>query len=410
MTSPRPRRGRSTTTSAVATPGVDAHRLRQIIATASGRLDLTEMVQRLAALVTEVTSSDVCFVHVVDHQRGRVILSGATPPFDAHAGQIELAVGEGVAGWVAQHATPAIINNKWKDARYKYIPELRGEDYASLASVPMVARAGHVVGVLNVHSRQPDHFREDDVSILADVANLMADAVEQARLHTVLEERESELERFAEHNLELQEAERQRLAAEIHDGISQRIVSLSYHLCAAADSAPRLPLEALTQIQAARSLAVDALDETRAVITGLRPPLLDDLGLGACLRALAAELPAEIQCDVDISDESRLESHVETAIYRMAQEMLQNVVKHSQALMVSVTLDSDDASTTLTVSDDGVGFDPGAQPVSPQRQTYGLSGLRARAALIGAALEVRSALGRGTTVSVTVPVGGPAFT
>ncbi|HEY6377960.1 MAG TPA: GAF domain-containing protein [Candidatus Dormibacteraeota bacterium] len=382
---------------------MDADRLRQIIATASGRLDLTEMVQRLASLITEVTASDVCFVHIVDHTRRRLVLSGATPPFDAHAGHIELAVGEGVAGWVAQNASPAVINDKWRDGRYKYIPELRGEDYASLASVPMVARAGHVVGVLNVHSRQPDHFREEDVSILADVATLMADAVEHARLHTLLEERESELERFAEHNLELQEVERQRLAAEIHDGISQRIVSLSYHLCAAADVAPRLPADALAQIQAARALAVDALDEARAVVMGLRPPLLDDLGLGACLRALAAELPAGITSDVEIDDEVRLEGHVETAIYRMAQEMLQNVVKHSGALMVTVSLVSDGRSTRLSVADDGIGFDPEAQPAGPQRPAYGLAGLRARAALLGAALEIRSAPGRGTAVSVTIP-------
>ena len=136
---------------------------------------------------------------------------------------------------------------------------------------------------------------------------------------------------------------------------------------------------------------------------GLRPPLLDDLGLGACLRALAAELPAGIARDVEIGDEIPLESHVETAIYRMAQELLQNVVKHSGALMVTVSLVSDGRSTRLSVADDGVGFDLEAQPSGPQRPAYGLAGLRARAALLGAALDVRSAPGRGTAVSVTIP-------
>lgn len=121
-------------------------------------------------------------------------------------------MGEGVAGWVAQRAEPVIIQDKWTDPRYKYVLELRGEDYVSFASVPMVARAGHVVGVINVHARRPGHFGAHDVSILADIANLMAGAVENARLHTRLAQREAELERFAEHTLQLHESERQRLA------------------------------------------------------------------------------------------------------------------------------------------------------------------------------------------------------
>jgi GAF domain-containing protein len=121
-------------------------------------------------------------------------------------------VGEGVAGWVAQRAESVIIQDKWTDPRYKYVLELRGEDYVSFASVPIVARAGHVVGVINVHARRPGHFGAHDVSILADIANLMADAVENARLHTRLAQREAELEGFAEHTLQLHESERQRLA------------------------------------------------------------------------------------------------------------------------------------------------------------------------------------------------------
>lgn len=383
-----------------ATRSDEADLLRRIIAAASGRLDFTETVQRLAGLATEVTAADVCFVHVLDHQRRRLVLSGATPPFDAYAGHIELALGEGLAGWVAAHATPAVVDDKWSDRRYKYIPELRGEEFASLVSVPMVARAGHVVGVLNVHSRKPGHFHEDDVHILADVANLMADAVENARLHSRLAEREAELERFAEHTLQLQETERQRLAAEIHDGISQRIVSLSYHLCAAADSLPTDPDAALGNIETARALAAATLDEARTAITGLRPPLLDDLGLPACLWGLANELPGHLRREVEVSDECRLDPHVEVAIYRMAQEILQNVVKHARASTVRLELTSDATGCRLRVSDDGVGFDP-ARATAPH--AYGLAGLRARAALVGADVDIVSAPGEGTTVVVTVP-------
>jgi two-component system, NarL family, sensor kinase len=363
-------------------------------------------VRRLAQLMIEVTAADVCFVHVLDETGRRLVLAGGTPPFDELAGTIELAVGEGVAGWVALHGEPAVVEDKWSDPRYRYFPELRGENYASLLSVPMISRPGHLVGVLNVHSESRRHFSPDKVSLVGHVANLMAGAVENARLYTRLAEREEAVERFAQHTLELQEAERQRLAAEIHDGISQRIVSLHYHLCAAADSLPPESAQVATQIGAARDLAAAALDEARSAIGGLRPPLLDDLGLGACLRGLARDLPPGIGTDVEV-EASDLDAHVETAIYRMAQEALQNVVKHAGASHVRIELRSLPRVVQVLVVDDGVGFVPEAVVGQPGGTRYGLTGMRARADLVGAELRIDSKPGKGTRVSITVPVSEP---
>jgi signal transduction histidine kinase len=382
--------------------------LRRIIGTFSASLDLDDTVRRVALLMTEVTAADVCFVHVLDETGRRLILAGGTPPFDGLAGTIELAVGEGVAGWVALHGEPAVVEDKWSDPRYRYFPELRGEQYASLLSVPMLSRAGHLVGVLNVHSERRRHFSPDRVSLVGDVANLMAGAVENARLYTRLAEREEAAERFAHHTLELQEAERQRLAAEIHDGISQRIVSLHYHLCAAADALPSPSEVVAAQIAAARDLAADALDEARSAIGGLRPPLLDDLGLGACLRMLARELPQAIATEVEI-EECDLDPHLETAIYRMAQEALQNVVKHSRATRVRIEMRTTPRAVRVAVSDDGVGFEPESVADQPGSTHYGVTGMRARADLVGAELRIGSVPGRGTTVTIDVPVDPPRW-
>ncbi|HEV7468115.1 MAG TPA: GAF domain-containing sensor histidine kinase [Candidatus Dormibacteraeota bacterium] len=376
------------------------------MATFSAGLDLDGTVRRLAQLMIEVTAADVCFVHVLDETGRRLVLAGGTPPFDELAGTIELAVGEGVAGWVALHGEPAVVEDKWSDPRYRYFPELRGENYASLLSVPMVSRPGHLVGVLNVHSESRRHFSPDKVSLVGHVANLMAGAVENARLYTRLAEREEAVERFAQHTLELQEAERQRLAAEIHDGISQRIVSLHYHLCAAAETLPPESAQVATQIGAARDLAAAALDEARSAIGGLRPPLLDDLGLGACLRGLARDLPPGISADVEV-DTSDLDAHVETAIYRMAQEALQNVVKHARASHVRIELRSLPHVVQVLVVDDGIGFAPEAVVGQPGGTRYGLTGMRARADLVGAELRIDSTPGKGTRVSITVPVSEP---
>jgi two-component system, NarL family, sensor kinase len=376
--------------------------LRRIIEVTSSDLKVREVVQQVAALVTEATGSDVCFVHVLDEGRNRLVLMGATPPFSDLAGTVELALGEGVAGWVALHAKPAVVPDKWKDERYRYIPALRGEDYESMASVPMLVRGQRVVGVLNVHSRKPRAYSQQDLALLAQVANLMARTVENARLYERLADREHTLEQFASRTVEAQEFERRRLALEIHDGISQRLISLWYRLQAAGGAAGNQEL-LVQELDAAKELTTAALEETRRAIAGLRPSVLDDLGLGPSLESLAKTVTGP-EVDLDVAP-CRLPTHVEMALYRIAQEALQNVVKHAGAERVSVRLSATiGGAVRLVVEDDGRGFVPGEAGKS-NSVSYGMVGMRERAELVGARLNVTSIPGEGTRVQVEVPMG-----
>jgi two-component system, NarL family, sensor kinase len=366
-------------------------------------LGVDEVMGRVASLIAEVIEADACFVHLLDERRQRLVLAGATAPFDELVGTVELAVGEGVAGWVAQTGRLAVVDDKWHDPRYKYIPALRGEDYQSLVSLPLVRPEKPVVGVFNIHSRHRRHFSDEELRALSAVAGLLAGIVENALLYHRLAEREAELERFAARTVELQELERRRLAGEIHDGISQPVVSLSYHLSAADELLPPGHADVAAELAAARTLAAAALDETRRAITGLRPAVLDDLGLAASLESLASSIPG-VAVDVDAED-CALASHVETALFRIAQEALQNVTKHSRARHARVALYPDDGHAWLVVSDDGAGFDAGQVP--GRREGYGLAGMHERAALVGARLLVESRPGAGTTVRVSVPLPSP---
>lgn len=379
----------------------EAHLLMRIIETISSRLDLDEIVQNVAAIITEMTATDVCFVHLLDDDRQRLRLCGATPPFDRLAGRVELAVGEGMAGWVAAHGEPAVIvEDKRADPRYKYIPELHGEEFTSMVSVPILTRLGHLVGVLNLHSKRRREFG-DDVELLRSLAGLVAGAIENARLYRRLADREEALERFTERMVQLQESESRRLAGEIHDGISQRIVSMFFHLSAARDLVGEDAARAEQQIATAQELAGAALDETRYAIAGLRPPVLDDLGLTASLQSLARGIAdLHVHVDAGICD---VPEFLESALYRSAQEALQNVQKHAQAGTAVIRLSTTPAGVVLQVSDDGVGFDPAALRATSGPTGHGLPGLRERARLLGGTLDVRSAPGSGTTLTLTVP-------
>lgn len=355
-----------------------------------------------ARLIALAAPADACFVHVLDDAGRSLTLAGATPPFEGAVGQVQLAFGTGVTGWVASHQRPVVIlENKEADPRYQPIPALRGSEFTSMASVPMASHIAGLVGVLNVHTRERREFNERDIRLLTTIGRLLAGDVHQARLHRQLSARERMHERLVEQVLVAQETERSRLAADIHDGIAQRLVSLSYHLDAADQTIDADPGYATEQIVLARRLADLTMDEARAAIGGLRPPVLDDLGLAGGLVSLARSIP-DLDIAAELSDE-RLPEQVEVALYRIAQEALQNVVKHAGAASARVAFDVRGNVARLEVRDDGSGFHLGAQERSTA-SGYGLTSMAQRAELVGGTLMIRSRPGSGTTVVASVPL------
>ena len=236
---------------------------------------------------------------------------------------------------MASHREPVVITqDKEADPRYMPFESLRGKDFTSMVSVPMETDPGGLVGVLNVHTVERREFTERDVELLLVIGRLIAGALHQARLHRQLVARERAHENFVEQVIQAQELERRRLAGDIHDGISQRLVTLSYRLDAATQAVddPEMMAE---QLSKARELVDLTLQEARAAIGGLRPPVLDDLGLAGGLASLARSIP-QIGIEVDL-DDSRVPDHIEIALYRIAQECLQNVVKHAKATTARLT-------------------------------------------------------------------------
>ena len=293
------------------------------------------------------------------------------------------------------------------------IAALRGEDFTSMASVPMETEPGGLVGVLNVHTIARRDFSPRDIQLLLVIGRLIAGSLHQARLHRQLTARERAHENFAEQVIAAQESERRRVAGDIHDGISQRLVSLTYRLDAAArlvDAGEQA--SASEQLEKARDLVDLTLGEARSAISGLRPPVLDDLGLAGGLASLAASTP---EVDLELAlDDRRIPEHIEVALYRIAQEGIQNVVKHSRALVASVSFAVRDGVARLEIADNGVGFDTATLGVGLvggaelPSSGYGMLSMAERADLVGGVFEVRSRPGAGTTVTVTVPLDDSA--
>lgn len=387
---------------------VDADRelalLRELIQAASSGPRIEPLAAAAARMITAATATDVCLVHVLDDSDRSLTLAGATPPFDRHVGNVRIALGSGISGWVASHRQPVVITDgKESDPRYLPIEPLHGEQFTSMVSVPMETDPGGLVGVLTVHTVQRRDFGSQDVELLCVIGRLIAGALHQARLHRQLVARERAHENFVEQVIEAQEIERRRLAGDIHDGISQRLITLSYRLDAAAQAMATDHAEASDQLQEARELVTLTLEEARAAISGLRPPVLDDLGLAGGLASLARTIP-QIEVQLELS-ESRLPQHIELALYRISQECLQNVIKHANATTAQLRFTVADDTAKLEIVDDGVGFNTFDHPLGGDEMGgYGLLSIAERAELVGGSLHIRSRPGSGTAVTATIPL------
>jgi signal transduction histidine kinase len=262
------------------------------------------------------------------------------------------------------------------------------EVITSLMWVPLVVR-DRPIGLLSLTSPERDAFDERDARLALAIARQAAVAIENARLHerarqaAVLEERE-------------------RLARELHDSVTQSLYAVSLHAEAAGRAlADGETAPAVTNLADIRETTQEALAEMRLLLFELRPPLLQERGLAAALqtRLRAVEARAGLVTEFEGEDVRRLRPEVEQELYRIAQEALNNVLKHAHASRVTVRLDAADGHAALEIADDGVGFDPSLRG----GDGFGLPGMRERVERLGGTLRVESAPGAGTRVRVEVP-------
>jgi signal transduction histidine kinase len=202
-----------------------------------------------------------------------------------------------------------------------------------------------------------------------------------------------------------QESERQRIARELHDETGQSLTALGLGLRGVTTQMRQDVEKAAGTLRQLERMVGTSMDELQRIIGDLRPSHLDDLGLGAALRWYCNELQNRgvIKISMDVQGEAQeLSAEVKTAIFRIAQEALSNVLRHSKAEQAKVLLCFQENDVLLRVDDDGVGFDT-AQLSNPSRPSWGLLGMEERANLLGGSLSLKSSPGKGTVVEAVVP-------
>lgn len=232
-------------------------------------------------------------------------------------------------------------------------------------------------------------------------------ALQEARVEDA-ERREALQRDLFKRVVDAQEAERQRIARELHDETGQALTAIGLGLRGVSTMLSQNPGKAATNLAQLETTTANALTELQRLIADLRPSHLDDLGLPSALRWYAGEIEGRIPLKIDVAIQGQpvqLTPEANTTVFRIFQEALTNIIKHAQANHVQVTLAYQEQEINLRVQDNGKGFDP-ALRANPNRPTWGLTGMEERAALLNGRMVIFSLPGQGTLVEMTIPYPG----
>jgi len=275
------------------------------------------------------------------------------------------------------------------------------------ATVPLRTAGGGVIGVMNLILPPRRALTPPELATLSAIGDQIGLAAERARLYEELREKEALRGKLLEKLISAQEDERRRIARELHDEAGQALTALILNLEMAEQASQAVEPQRLARL---RGIAEDTLAELRRLIYDLRPTILDDLGLAAAVRWYVKEAvePQGVQVVMAITGaDERLPHHIETAVFRIVQEALTNILKHAQARRAHVEIAITPAQVQVVITDDGRGFD--LSGVATRREGgMGLLGMRERAELLGGTLRMASREGEGTRVEAVIPVGAAA--
>lgn len=371
-------------------------------------------------------------------------------PVHPSARDLKLQVGFGVTGRVARTRRPLLLHeDSPRNPLHRELIHIGPNETVARMCVPLPGLHGGleegVLGVLALTRPPRRPFTQDDLERAQAFAPILGLHLHAEQLWRAVNRHRTERDRLIKQAISAQEAERRRIAFDLHDGVTTALASMAFHLSAAdltvgqlaaastlaqpgtdatpaADAAAAADAEkrkqglerARAELGAARALADMAYAQTRAAISGLHSLVLDDLGLTAAFESLVQMASREDGPRIDLVVDPAVESddvpdHAAAAFYRIAQETLANAVKHADATRIRLSLRRDGDSIVLNCSDDGQGFDLEAQRSARAaddegEQHFGLSSVAERCAMIEASLRVESRPGGGTIVMVELPL------
>ena len=372
-----------------------AEGLREILTILNSHRPLDEILEHIIAQACQLLGTPFGAIYRLNHPTG-VLTIRASRGLDPDDAAMNLPAGWGPISQAVQErravpVTDTALCPTCDDSASTMLPgrfEPLMRRYRALLIVPLIVK-DDVYGALALYYHDPRAFSDEEILLASAVSDQAALAIENARLVAAAQGR-AVLE------------ERQRLARDLHDSVTQALYGVTLYaeagarIAATGDSAT-----VVSHLRELQEMAQAALQEMRLLIFELRPPVLEEAGLRAALqtRLEGVEGRSNLHTEFIVEETSSLPAAVDQALYRIAQESLNNVLKHARARSVTVKLRQEVQTVILEITDDGIGFDPA---VAREQGGLGLLGIAERVAQIGGRLTLRSAPGAGTQVRVEV--------
>ncbi len=362
--------------------------LNAIAAQASRSLDLEEILRNALAEVLAALNMDSGQAYRLDTDSQTLIsiahqgyseeyISATTRlPLDASVVGAATEQGEPLVRRLAQYPQDAVRDH------------LEAEGIQLTICIPLIAQS-RTVGAINLGSRAPRTITPEESSLLASIGHQIGVAVDNAQLY----EQAQQLAVMKERN---------RLARDLHDSVTQALYGVTLYSEAASRQLATGDMDLVADhLSEIRSTAQESLREMRLLIFELRLPALRSEGLAAALQARLESVESRVGLDTmfRVEGDSKLSPEVEEGLYRIAQEALNNALKHAHASSVSVVLHHNDRAVSMSIQDDGIGFDPSE---ARAQSGFGLKGMEERVARLGGRLSIRSSPGEGTRIEVEV--------
>ncbi len=388
------------------------HALNRISSATSGLSDLDSILNMALDAVLEIIGATTGGILLLNEQTQLLHYRVYRGLSAKYVEQMHMKLGKGVAGRVARTGEPIVLEDISRDPRAVHPDLVSTEGLRGFVSVPLKAK-DKVVGVMNIAAHTPGQFSTEDMYLLNSIGYQLGTAIEQARLYRRLELGRERYQTLLRHALTAQEQERKRIARELHDETSQALTSLTLNLQAAITKAKTdgiVEADLIGKLQKVQSQVVHTQNEIAKLMKELRPTLLDELGLPAAITRYAKDSlePMGTKVSTEFQGvEERLPPQVEVTLFRIAQGTIGNILEHAEAKKASITLECNATECVLAVQDDGKGFDvKKITRVDKGGRGAGLFTMKERAYLVGGACRIDSRPGKGTRITVKVPVKG----
>jgi signal transduction histidine kinase len=385
--------------------------LSRVSAAISGLWDLEAILKVGMSSVLEIMHGVIGGVMLLDEQTNSLSYFVYQGLSDKYAEEMRFKMGEGVAGKVAQNGRAILLEDISLEPSAVRPDLIKTEGLKAFISVPLRAK-DNVLGVLNVASTMARRFTKDDMYLLGSIGDQLGIAIEQAKLYKRLDDARKRYQTLLRQMITIQEEERKRIARELHDETSQQLTALALNLQALTEMMEMgdfKDTEIKAMLKKIHNIAVQASAEVVRLIRELRPTLLDTLGLPAAIRNLAemhlVSRGIQVTTEFKGMEKHRLSHEAELTLFRVAQESMSNIVRHSEAKKAMIRLECNSNECVLSIEDDGKGFNVSEiTRIEKDGRGAGLFGVRERIAAVGGEAYIESQPGKGVRATAKVPV------